>query len=220
VVISATPSEGDCALGQNLLIPGSCFLLADGSPNVTSVFAVEIGNPANVVQAASVHILTSNLIDAFFQIGAADGGKTFLIFARGPNGTSRNLIALPTGAPAGCPLGNEQGFMVTFKCKFTSPGPADAPPPLPDVSSCRLDRTPTGAFTLTLSGRFQDGGAVSIAGVSFRKLKLKGFDSQTNRYSTMIVKGQFCNALPGNVIYTPPDSRAATSFQCGERCTN
>jgi len=220
VVISATPSEGDCALGQNLLIPGSCFLLADGKPNVTSVFAVEIGNPANVIQAASVHILTSNLIDAFFQIGAASAGKTFLIFASGPNGTSRNLTALPPGAPIGCPLGNEQGVAVTFKCKSNSPGPADTPPPLPDVLACRLDRTATGAFTLTLSGKFQDGGVVSIGGVSFTKVKLKGFDSGTNRYSTMIVKGQVCSALPGNVVYTPPDSRPSSVLQCTERCTN
>src|SRR5713226_2634502 len=103
VVISATPSEGDCALGQNLLIPGSCFLLADGKPNVTSVFAVEIGNPNNVIQASAIHILTSNLIDAFFQIGPANAGKTFLIFASGPNGTRRNLTTLPASAPAGCP---------------------------------------------------------------------------------------------------------------------
>jgi len=43
VVISATPLEIDCAQGQNILIPGSCFLLAGGKPNVTSVFAVDAG---------------------------------------------------------------------------------------------------------------------------------------------------------------------------------
>ncbi len=45
VVISASPSDGNCAVSQNLLIPGSCFLLGDGEPNVTSVFAVERGKP-------------------------------------------------------------------------------------------------------------------------------------------------------------------------------
>jgi hypothetical protein len=220
VVISATPSEGDCALGQNLLIPGSCFLLADGSPNLTSVFAVEIGNPANIVQAASVHILTSNLIDAFFQIGAANGGKTFLIFASGPNGTSRNMIMLPPGAPAGCPLGNEQGFMVTFKCKFTSPGPADTPPPLPDILSCDLDRSPDGAFSLILIGRFQEGGAVTINGVPPRKIKLKDFDQATNTFSRMILKGRLCDNLPGNIVYVRPDGLPSIPFQCFERCAN
>jgi len=220
VVISATPSEGDCALGQNLLIPGSCFLLADGKPNVSSVFAVEIGNPANVIQAASVHILTSNLIDAFFQIGAASGGKTFLIFASGPNGTSRNLIMLPTGTPAGCPRGNEQGIMVTFKCKFTSPGPADTPPPLQDILSCALDRSPVGAFSLVLIGRFQEGGAVIINGVPARKMKLKDFDSATNTFSRMILKGRLCDNLPGNIVYVRPDGLPSIPFQCFERCPN
>src|SRR5688572_6716379 len=60
VVISATPSEGDCALGQNLLIAGSCFLLADGKPNVTSVFGVEVGNPDNVIQSAANQVLSTN----------------------------------------------------------------------------------------------------------------------------------------------------------------
>src|ERR1044071_562632 len=122
VVISATPSEGDCAIGQNLLVSGSCFFLADGKPNVTSVFAVEAGNPSNVIQASAVQIMTPNLIDAFFQIGAANAGKTFQIFASGPNGTSRNLTALPANARAGCPLGNEQGIQVTLKCRAASRG--------------------------------------------------------------------------------------------------
>src|SRR5262245_53290706 len=34
VVISASPSDGDCSTGQNLLIPGACFVLANGKPNV------------------------------------------------------------------------------------------------------------------------------------------------------------------------------------------
>src|SRR5262245_24658862 len=41
VVISASPSGGNCAIGQNLVIVGSCFLQANGTPNVTSVFAVD-----------------------------------------------------------------------------------------------------------------------------------------------------------------------------------
>jgi hypothetical protein len=220
VVISATPSEGDCALGQNLLIPGSCFLLADGKPNVTSVFAVELGNPANVIQAASVHILTSNLIDAFFQIGAANAGKTFLIFASGPNGTSRNLTLLPASVPAGCPVGNEDGVTVTFKCRSNSPGPADTPPPLPDVFSCSLDRSPVGAFSLILSGRFQEGSSVTINGVSPRKMKLKDFDSATNTFSRMILKGRLCDNLPGVIVYVRPDGLPSLPLQCSERCAN
>src|SRR5436190_298004 len=71
VVISATPAEGDCAQGQNLLIAGSCFLLADGKPNVTSIFGVEVGHPENVIQSAAIQILYNNLVDAFFRFGSA-----------------------------------------------------------------------------------------------------------------------------------------------------
>ena len=92
-------------------------MLANGKPNVTSVFAVEVGNPNHVIQASAIQILSTNLIDAFFQIGQLNAGKTFLIYASGPNGTSRNLTQLPSGSPTGCPLGNEQGIKVTFKCK-------------------------------------------------------------------------------------------------------
>ena len=223
VVISATPSEGDCALGQNLLIPGSCFLLTDGKPNVTSVFAVELGNPNNVVEASAIHILTPNLIDAFVQIGVANAGKTFLIFASGPNGTSRNLTTLPASAPAGCPLGNEDGVTVTFKCKASSPGPVDTPPPPPPlraVFSCRFDRDSAGAFSLILTGLFQEGGSVFVNGVPPRKMKLKDFDSATNTFSRMILKGRLCDNLPGVIVYIRPDGLPSIPFQCLERCAN
>ena len=220
VVISATPSDGDCAIGQNLLIPGACFVLADGKPNVTSVFAVEAGNPNNVIQAGPIEILSTNLIDAFFQLGPANAGKTFLIYASGPNGTSRNLTELPAGAPAGCPLGNEQGVKVTFKCRSSGADPADAPPPPPDVFACNLERSPTGAFSLILAGRFQEGGSVTIRGVPPKKVKLKDFDPGTNTFFKMILKGRLCENLPGNIVYVRPDGAAAQPFQCSERCTN
>lgn len=223
VVVSATPVEGDCTLGQNLLIPGTCFLLADGKPNVTSVFAVEVGNPNNVIQAGAIHILTPNVIDAFFQIGAANAGKTFLIFASGPNGTSRNLTALPAGAPAGCPTGNEQGVPVTFKCRSSSPGPVGTPPPpapLRAVFSCSLDRDSAGAFSLILTGLFQEGGSVFVNGVAPRKMKLKDFDSATNTFSRMILKGRLCDNLPGVIVYRRPDGLTAIPLQCSEGCAN
>src|SRR5205085_8170595 len=99
-----------------------CFLLGDGKSNVTSVFAVERGNPANVIQSRAFVIVNTNVIDALFDFGAANAGKTFLIYAAGPNGTSRNLTALPEGTPTPCPLGNEQGVQVTVTCKAATGG--------------------------------------------------------------------------------------------------
>lgn len=223
VVISAIPSEGDCGQGQNLLIAGSCFLLADGKPNVTSVFGVEAGNPDNVIQSGAIQILNTNLVDAFFRFGSTNAGKTFLIFASGPNGTSRNLTALPSGAPAGCPLGNETGVSVSFKCKSSggSADPGDTPPPPPDVFACNLERSPTGAFSLIVTGTlFQDGGSVTIGGVHPRKVKFKDFNPGNNTFSRMILKGRLCDNLPGNIVYARPDGSPSRPFLCLERCPN
>lgn len=225
VVISTTPAEGDCALGQNLLIAGSCFLLADGKPNVTSVFGVEVGNPNNVIQAAPIQILNNNLVDAFFRFGPANSGKTFLIFASGPNGTSRNLIALPSGAPAGCPLGNEQGVSIAFKCKSTGGTvPGETPPasgdPVP-IASCRIDRSESGAFTLTLFGYgFREGTRLTVGGVTSKKLKFKEFDPASNSFNRIIVKGRVCDGLPGPIVYTPPNGQASFVFFCSAGCRN
>ena len=220
VVISATPSDGDCSVGQNLLIPGACFVLANGKPNVTSVFAVDTANPNNVIQASAVEILSPNLLDAFFPFGPASAGKTFLIFASGPNGTSRNMTQLPATAPAGCPLGNEQGVKVSFTCKSTGGAvPVDTPPSLSDVFSCNIERSATGVFTLVLSGKFHEGGSVTVGGVSPKKVKLKGFNSETNAFSKMILKGRVCENLPGAVLYLPPGGALAQPFQCTAQCS-
>src|SRR5262249_19101193 len=52
VVISASPSGPfDCSNCQDLLVTGSCFILPNGTTNVTSVFAVNISDSAQVIPA-------------------------------------------------------------------------------------------------------------------------------------------------------------------------
>lgn len=225
VVISATPSGGDCAVGQNLVIPGSCFLLADGKPNVTSVFAVEKGNPAHVIQSNHIVILNANLIDAFFEFGAANAGKTFLIFASGPNGTSRNLTALPAGAPQGCPLGNEQGVQVTFTCKGggnSTPADTPPPPPRPFIANCRVDRSSTGVISLKIDGfLFKESQAVTIGGIAPRKLKFRNPDNGNPvTFTRIVAKGGICKALPGNIVILDPSTGPSTPFSCSNACPN
>jgi len=225
VVISVSPSEGDCALGQNLLIPGSCFLLADGKPNVTSVFAVEVGNPANVIQSGPFQILNNNLIDAFFKPGSANAGKTFLIFVSGPNGTSRNLIASPPNTPAGCPLGNEQGIQVTFKCRGSSPagggGASEGSTPVgPLVTGCRVDRDDSGSFSLSIFGKgIRSDAALTIGGVTPKKIKFRDADPDGG-FTRVIVKKKFCDSLPGAIVVTNPDGSSSSPLVCLERCVN
>jgi hypothetical protein len=224
VVISATPSEGDCSQGQNVLIPGSCFVLAGGKPNVTSVFAVDVANPNNIIQANPISIVSNNLVDAFFQIGTANAGKSFLIYATGPNGTSRNLTALPANSPIGCPLGNEQGVAVTFRCKASSgpggPGEGSSAPSVV-VSGCRLDRTDAGAFVLSVSGRgIREGATITVGGSTPKKLRYKGADATDGTFTQIVAKGKFCDGLPGAIVITNPDGTSSAPVVCGERCLN
>jgi hypothetical protein len=224
VVISVSPAEGDCSISQNLLLPGACYILADGKPNVTSVFAVDRDNPSNVIQATRFVILNSNLIDAHFDFGPASAGKTFLIFASGPNGTSRNLTSLPAGAPAGCPLGNEQGVAVTLTCKARSNtgGTPTAPPAPPALASCKLERSPSGSFTLELSGfAFTKGMSVTVGDISARNIKFKDPDpSNSQAFGRVILKGKVCKGLPGAIVIVQPDGSQMPPFFCGLSCSD
>ena len=220
VVVSVTPSDGSCSIDQNLFIPGSCFIQPDGKPNVTEVFAVDRSNPDNVIQAKRFVILNPNLIDALFEFGQANAGRTFLIFVSGPNGTSRNLTQLPDGAPEGCPTGNEQGVPVTFTCRSQA-SPPDAPGPVPIaplVNGCKLNRSASGVFTLTLNGRFFEGTRATVKGVELKKVKLKGFIEQENLFTKAVLKGRVCENLPGIIIATAPNGAASLPFQCNEVC--
>jgi len=221
VVLSASPSTGNCSIGQNLLIPGSCYIRADGTPNVTSVFAVDRNDPNHVVQS-KWQILSPNLIDAFFEFGSANAGKTFLIFVSGPNGTSRNLTALPSGATPGCVLGNEQGIVVTFTCATSTPPPPPPPPPSDPVSmlmTCSIERSSSGSISLVLRSSGIGGDArITVGGMEPKKTKFSDPTDQPNIFRKVTLKGKVCRVLPGpiNIIY--PDSRPAISFSCVERC--
>jgi hypothetical protein len=227
VVISVTPSKGNCANAQDLLISGACFILpsaaigAGSTTNVTSVFAVDIANPATVIQATNFTVLTPNLIDALFNFGSANAGKRFLIFVSGPNGTSQNLTTLPAGAncPAGF-LGNQQGVQVTFSCDSVPPQPPEPPAPPPAVvNGCRIDRSAAGAFSLTITGaNIKLGAKVEIGGVQPKKLKFKSPEATPDTFQRVIAKGGICGNLPGSIVITNPGARASSSFQCNERC--
>lgn len=221
VVFSVTPSNGSCLQqDQDLLISGACFITSAGA--VTSVTAVERGNPANVKQATSFVVLNPNLIDAHFNFGSSNAGRTFLIFVTGPGGTSRNLLSLPPGSPANCPIGNELGINVQFRC--------DSLPPIiivdgfapPLVNGCRLKRDPSGAFSLDVIGSlFEQGITVTVSGIIPRKVKLKDPEPFNPRlFTRLTLKGRVCAGLPGNIVVTkpPPNAVSSTPFFCNQRC--
>ena len=220
VVISVTPSEGDCAVAQDLLISGACFII-NGLPNVTSVFAVELGNPNNVIQATRFVILNANLVDALFNFGSVNAGKTFLIFASGPNGTSQNLTTLPVGA-AGCPLGNQQGVQAFFRCRTGTPGGGGGAADLAIVEGCSINRSASGKRSLEVTGRnFKEGATMTIGGQSPKKLKFKGeVQAGSNISFTRIIgTGKVkCSMVPGSIIVTNPGAAASAPFTCSAAC--
>ena len=231
VVFSVTPSDGNCAVPiQNLVVTGACFCLPNGAPGVTSAFAVEVGNPSNVINAIAVKNLSCFLVDAEFAFTSANAGRSFLIFLVGPGGTSRNLTSLPAGAPAGCPLGNEQGIQVTFTCNAVTPPvcPPGTPgcPPGIDIAvlrACDLNRSASGVFTLTVTGdNIKADATVTINGVAPRKVKFKdqtGTDPSGRRiFSRLVLKGRLCVNLPGSIIVTNPGARESAPLVCNRSC--
>ncbi|MCI0485982.1 MAG: hypothetical protein L0229_05225, partial [Blastocatellia bacterium] len=215
VVVSASPSSGDCSTGQDLILVGSCFLTPGA---VTSVFALKEGDPSVRIDAQFV-IFDNNTIDAFFNFGSANVGMTFRIFAQGPGGISRNLTALQPGQTCNV-LGNEQGIPVTFLCDTTSQPPDDDDlPDIPTIASCEVKRRPTGAFTLVIRGGNIDVGAtVTVSGEMARKTIFK---SVTDQKSTkVILKGQVCRLLPGPIVIknTGDDGGTSQPFACNALC--
>jgi len=211
VVISASPSGPvDCSNCQDLLVTGACFILPNGTTNVTSVFAVDIANSAKVIQATRFVVLSPSLIDALFCFGSANAGHTFLIFASGPNGTSRNLSA----ASGTCPIGNEQGIQVTVKCAAATTTTAN----LPVVQGCDVTRNDAGAMILTVSGlNFSDGATLTVSGITPKKLKLSGLQTG-GTFSTITAKGKFCNGLPGDLVVTNSNGDKSAAFTCTKTC--
>ena len=111
VVTSVTPGSGDCGVAQSLALVGASFQY--GAATTTDVIATEIGNPGNVIHASSISVVDANHVNANVNFAAATG-KSFLIQAVGTNGTSRDLLVSPPGAPP--PTGNEAGNIISFSC--------------------------------------------------------------------------------------------------------
>src|SRR5215469_15194211 len=196
-------------------IPGSCFILPDGTTNVTSVFAVDKSDATNIIQATRFVVLTPNLIDAAFDLGSDNAGKVFYIYAKGPSGTSRNLITLPSGALA-CVPGNELGVPVTFSCAASQPAPQSN---VAVVNGCFQDRAPSGKFLLTITGgNIQQGATVRVGAGQPRKIKFTQYDSVTNTYGAVVASGGICGSLPGLIVITNPNGSSSLPFQCNRSC--
>jgi hypothetical protein len=223
ILFSITPSNGNCGILQNLILTGACFLLPNGALNVTSVAFVDRANPNNVicVGPTRLKVLSSFLADVEVLFGTVNAGRSFLVFLGGPNGSSQNLGTLPVGAPAGCPLGNQQGIQVTFTCNALNPGGGGGTPPanVAVVNGCRADREADGSFSLSVFGRnIMQGARITVGGVVPGKTKFKGLETGTNMFTRVVLKKKVCNALPGVIIIENPGQAASQAFQCNDTC--
>jgi hypothetical protein len=219
IVISVTPSNGNCAVPQDVLITGACFIV-NGVPNVTSVFAIDRANAATRINATTFFIVNPNLIDAFFNFGSANAGRTFLIFVQGPGGISRNLISPVAGSPAGCPLGNEQGVQVTFTCNSATTPPTGPTAGVAAITSCQFGRDSDGSKFLNIFGTdIKANASVSIGGKTPKKIQFKDVVPGSSGVFTRIkVKKQVCKMIPGTIVITNPGVAASAPFQCSAVC--
>ena len=142
--------------------------------------------------------MNPNLIDAFFNFGSANAGKTFLIFVQGPGGISRNITSAVAGSPANCPLGNEQGIQVTFTCNAsnTTTPPGGAPPGVATITSCAFGRDADGSKFLNIIGTgIKKGAAVSVGGKTPKKIQFKDASVEpgsADTFTRIKVKKQIC----------------------------
>ena len=234
VVFSVTPSDGSCAILQNLIITGACFLLPNGTPNVTSVCFQQSGVPTNriCVDPSRFKVLGPNLIDVEVTFGTANAGRTFLVFVTGPSGTSQNLIGGVTVPPGstGCPAGftgNQQGVAVSFTCSTsTVPETPGTPIEVAVITSCALDRDPAnGVFTLDIIGTgIKSNATLTVGGIAPKKVKFKDLDTGTNSFRRLSAKKRVCEGLAagGQIVITnpAPNGRASQPFTCSARCPN
>jgi hypothetical protein len=184
---------------------------------------------------ANFFIINANLIDALFNFGSANAGKTFLIFASGPNGTSRNISACqaaPAGTPAGCPLGNEQGIQVTFTCSASTvpcvpgtPGCNTAGTDIAVLTSCKLTRDEaSGAFSLDVRGtNIKAGASVLVNGQVPKKVQFRDLESgSTTAFTRIVLKKKVCKLLNGaaSIVVTNPGATGGPSVAllCAEKC--
>jgi hypothetical protein len=195
---------------------------------VTSVFALDRANCATRINATTFFIVNANLIDALFNFGSVNAGKTFLIFVSGPNGTSRNISACqaaPAGTPAGCPTGNEQGVQVTFTCNTSANPGGGNTPDIALLERCKLNRDDvSGAFSLDVFGsNIKLNATVTINGQVPKKVQFKDLATGSNDIFTRVrLKKQLCSKLNGaaSIVITNPGPAGAPSVPllCAEKC--
>jgi hypothetical protein len=90
------------------------------------------------------------------------------------------------------------------------------------IDRCRLNRTPTGAFTLTVFGRnIKAGATVTVGGAVPKKVKFKEETSPGEGiFRRLVLKKKICKLLPGAIVITNPGAPGSEAFDCDATCSN
>jgi hypothetical protein len=194
VVVGVTAVQGTCGLPQDLLISGFGFVsnLVPPGSGITAVTAVQEDNPTTIIPATTFNVLNNNLITARFNLGAGNAGKRFRIFVTGNGGTSRNLFSLPGGAPAGVPLGNEQGNVIDFSCSSPTGATIGFGASSFSVSEGSSSATITatranGAGALTVNYTTSDGTALQRSDYTLTSGHLNFADGETSKTFKVLI---------------------------------
>jgi hypothetical protein len=124
-------------------------------------------------------------------------------------------VTLNAGEPLSASIPDEG--VITVYAKQTSQVP---PGDQAVIEQCRLERSSSGKYTLTLIGRnFKAGAKVTINGAKGKKLRFKD-EVQPGQgiFTRLEVKKKVCGSLPGPIIITNPGGQPSAPFQFSESC--
>jgi hypothetical protein len=124
-------------------------------------------------------------------------------------------VTLGAGEPLSASIPDEG--VITVYAKQTSQSP---PGDQAVIEQCRLERSSSGKYTLTLIGRnIKAGAKVMINGVQGKKLRFKD-EVQPGQgvFTRLQVKKKVCGSLPGPVVIINPGGQPSAPFQCSESC--
>ncbi|MEW6207373.1 MAG: hypothetical protein AB1631_03335 [Acidobacteriota bacterium] len=200
---SIPASTSNCLLGQTqYTFPATVGPLCGSS----SLYRVELMGDQNV-----------DLYVRFNQMVTMEDGKIIADFSSRSDSGAETLIPGPVAqngvyyvAVANC-SSEKADFTIGVRLL----------PFEPPISTCEIERNPSGASSLIIRGNcIKRGASITVGGVTPKTVKFKQPDQTGTFYAKVIAKGRVCRGLPGAIIIRNPGEQIARAFQCNEVCRN
>lgn len=94
------------------------------------------------------------------------------------------------------------------------------PPFPPIITTCELERSPSGSVSLIIRGRIKRDAKIVVGGVIPKSVKFKQPDQTGAFFAKVIVKGRVCSGLPGAIMIGNPGEPCFKVIQCNATCSN